>query len=692
MSNILNLKGVKFLAIIVLAVAILATFGIVAVQQADAACSITTTLRQGSTGAEVVCLQTSLGGLTPDGNFGPLTRAAVVNWQSISGLTPDGVFGPLSRAVWLANAGNSANFPSGCSSAVGYSTTTGMPCSGGISLPAGCSSAGGYSVTTGMPCSGGINLPAGCTSTAGYSPTTGTKCDNTGSPSGPLAGGAGSITVTSLSTYSGEKIKAGEEDVKVLGLEIEADDGSDVDISSLKIELKQTDTDSSQRITDYADSVSVWMGDDQVGSDDTSDFSESNDIYTKSVSLDGAIIRAGEKAKFYIALSAVSNLDSGDIDDENFSIDVLNQRFEDGEGVVSTDTQAVTAREADFEDLATSGDIDVKITKHSSSPETDTVVIVDDVSDTNDVLLLAVNLKATGSDIEVDDLAFDITPTGANANLIVKEYKLEVDGEEIATLAVTSIADAATGQIQFVDMKEDFAVEAGETVVVKLLADINDTEGTDFIDSDSILASLTSTNFNLTNTTIKDVNGDNIANADRTGSITGKTLSFYATGMIVTHIASVTADAVVFDTDANAADTARGDFKIRFTVEAVGMDVYLDKGLSESSSTSSTPVGTNRVLVITTSNGESVTNLIGGLNPVDSSDVTVGTNTYMIADGDTVDFVLSVSSDVNPDAEIQAVLSALEWGNADTATGDTVYTLNMGVTGSYKSPAITVSD
>src|SRR3989338_186333 len=94
MSNILNLKGVKFFAIVVLAMAVLATFGIVAVQTASADCSITMTLRVGSTGDEVKCLQ-AIVGATADGKFGPLTKAAVMAWQSGHSLVADGVVGPL---------------------------------------------------------------------------------------------------------------------------------------------------------------------------------------------------------------------------------------------------------------------------------------------------------------------------------------------------------------------------------------------------------------------------------------------------------------------------------------------------------------------------------------------------------------------------------------------------------------------
>lgn len=65
------------------------------------ACVPSSTLRLGSTGEQVVCLQMSLGaGLVADGKFGPRTKAAVVAWQRIKGLVADGIFGPKSRAVF----------------------------------------------------------------------------------------------------------------------------------------------------------------------------------------------------------------------------------------------------------------------------------------------------------------------------------------------------------------------------------------------------------------------------------------------------------------------------------------------------------------------------------------------------------------------------------------------------------------
>jgi peptidoglycan DL-endopeptidase CwlO len=52
------------------------------------------TLRSGSRGPAVADLQRRLGGLSADGVFGPMTRGAVVAFQSSRGLAADGVVGP----------------------------------------------------------------------------------------------------------------------------------------------------------------------------------------------------------------------------------------------------------------------------------------------------------------------------------------------------------------------------------------------------------------------------------------------------------------------------------------------------------------------------------------------------------------------------------------------------------------------
>ncbi|MDQ5954173.1 MAG: large repetitive protein [Patescibacteria group bacterium] len=61
-------------------------------------CILTQTLKQGSTGDEVKCLQTKLK-ITSDGIFGPKTKESVMTFQKLKNLIPDGIVGPKTRVV-----------------------------------------------------------------------------------------------------------------------------------------------------------------------------------------------------------------------------------------------------------------------------------------------------------------------------------------------------------------------------------------------------------------------------------------------------------------------------------------------------------------------------------------------------------------------------------------------------------------
>ena len=167
---------------IVATVAVAFVFAMFATTALAADCSITSTLRVGSKGDQVKCLQAAVG-VTADGSFGPKTKNAVMAWQASVGLTADGVFGPRSRTAWMDGSMSTViTYPAGCTTAVGYSSTTGMSCAGTMmtAYPAGCTSGTGFSSTTGMSCAGTppvvMTYPAGCTSAVGFSATTGMSC------------------------------------------------------------------------------------------------------------------------------------------------------------------------------------------------------------------------------------------------------------------------------------------------------------------------------------------------------------------------------------------------------------------------------------------------------------------------------------------------------------------------------------
>ena len=145
-----------------------------------------TDLSKGMTSDSVKDLQIKLGVTPTSGYFGPITLAAVKTFQTSNGIINTGYVGPLTRGALNAlyctpvtPVTPVTTYPAGCTSAVGFSSTTGDPCSTVVTYPAGCTSAVGFSPTTGAPCSTTVTYPEGCTSVVGFSPTTGLSCAGT---------------------------------------------------------------------------------------------------------------------------------------------------------------------------------------------------------------------------------------------------------------------------------------------------------------------------------------------------------------------------------------------------------------------------------------------------------------------------------------------------------------------------------
>lgn len=484
-------------------------------EQADAqaSCTLSTTLRQGSTGSEVVCLQTKLG-VTADGKFGPMTKAAVVSFQAANSLAADGVVGAMTRAA--------------------LSGTAVVPGAG--SLPAGCMPGYAFSSTTGVACTPTtVTLPAGCTSTSGFSVTTGAKCDgSTGSPSNEeLEGGAGDLTVSELSSPSASvKVGEGEKGTKVLGIEYEADDNSDLAITSVKLSLSNGGS-GSKKLNRYAESVSVWFGDKKVGSADASEFSENSNTYSKSINLSNVVVKAGEKIKVYVAFDAIADIDSGNTGSSNntWTVTLDSTRYRDATGVVLTDSQASISNTAVFDTLSSTSDVELKVSLSSNTPKSNTVK-VSTTSDTNQVELLEFTMKAQGTDMLVDQIPVYFETSETDLDQVTSNVTLKV-GDQVFNESVSTNA-AATATVLFDDL--NLSIDAGDTLTVKVLADINDIEASTFDEGTTLYASLTSALVTATSGNyidVEDSNGDQLVSGDRTGSASGNTITFRSTGVNV---------------------------------------------------------------------------------------------------------------------------------------------------------------
>lgn len=577
---------------------------------------VSAVVRQGMTGANVVAVQkavnhTGAATLSTDGSFGPMTKDGVMKAQVKVGAGADGVWGPNTQAKYMAWVNSS------CADDDSNDDSN----------------------------------------------------DDDSNDDGPLTGGAGSITVTSSSEFSGEDVGEGAEDVGVLAFEVEADEESDVEITSVKVEFEQTVSTNSEDLSDYADSVSIWLDGEMVGEADADDFNEvtSNDSWTKSITLNDAVIDAGDEMEFTVAVTASNNLDSGDINDDAWTADVLNVRFEDADGVVTTeDTDSDTLeKDFDFDSFATATGLELKVSLNDEEDAVNEahVIDVDDTTDTNDVAILAFTMEADGeSDIHVTEVPVLVTVTGStDVDDMITGITLWMGDDQIGSESVTSTS--STNVYTFDDLDIDIA--EGETEEFWVKVDLKSTGDVDLDAGDTIMADLDSTRVDLIEA--EDESGEDLTSSELTGSADGEASTVLATGIFAEFVdTSYTVTAVD-----GGADVI--NFEIVFDVTAFDTDAFVDGSA-----------------ITDEAGGATYQNILGdgfvATAVLDSDADDASNTTFQVDEGTTKRFTLTVSG-VGTGAFAQASLESILY--ATTAIdGDTLYTYNMG---DFESQSVFVS-
>jgi peptidoglycan hydrolase-like protein with peptidoglycan-binding domain len=214
-------------------------FAFLGASVANAAYMHSMTLKMGMTNTQVKSLQQTLNmtsckvsviGVGSAGYetmyFGAKTKAAVQCYQMANGLVADGIVGPMTGSKLAGVSGNVVVTP---------------VCPPGFT----CTPAGGSTGT----------------------PTTGSG----------LSGTVGSLEYSLVSAYSSEDVGEGDDNVKVAGLELDADDSdSDVRVTAVKLNFDVGTADGD--LEDYIEEVTVWFGSTKVATVDADEFNDDNDF------------------------------------------------------------------------------------------------------------------------------------------------------------------------------------------------------------------------------------------------------------------------------------------------------------------------------------------------------------------------------------------------------------------------------
>ncbi len=536
------------------------------------------------------------------GFFGPITQAALAAWQSANGISPAaGYWGPISRAK--------------------YNTMC-----------------GGTSMSD--------------------------DDDDMGNDDFFSGDDEGSIDVTAISKYGDEEVGEDEEDVTVLGAEIEAD-GADQMIERVTVVIDNPSDAAEDDLDDFITDVSVWLDGEELGRMDVDEasYDRGDDEYTfRFVGLDG-IVEDGDTADLLIAVSGPNTVNS-DIENEGWDVEIPDNGIRASSPNGVTDSYDGVGPEAfTVETFSSANDVELQASKSSDNPDEQTVV--GDSDDEFMADLLGFELAAEGSDIEVFSLEFDLTTSAPSVVQQVSDLILVCDGEEWSeTPASTTV---------FTDL--EFTIDEGDSIECMLSAEMLEIDGTVFAEGDTLEADL-----DVSETDAEDESGEAVT--DLTGSANGYTQTFISEGV---EISNVEADAVLTFTADDAGETSTGKFTVEFDVTANDTVVYLDKSATATTSTSTLGISTagEGVLFVYDIDGadELVINsaILECVSNCGNNGDNSGTD-FFIDDGDTETYRLTVSitGDDDPDpANFKIWLASINWATAD-ATADQFYTSNLG--------------
>lgn len=439
-------------------------------------------------------------------------------------------------------------------------------------------------------------------------------------------------------------VQEGAEDAEIAVLTLEAEDG-DIEVSRIDFQLDATTEDAQ----DVFETISLWVDGDMIAEFDASDDEEYLDEDDGTFRMSGldVVVMEDEEVEITVAATVMGSVDT--LEDWTLTVDEI--RYFDADGVATDeDGSFVTGESASF-DIVEEGDgEELQFSLGSNSPDAMDVVVDEDNS-TDDITLLEYTIEAEEGDIELNSLFVNFVVSGDTYANIVDDVRIVVDGEEFD--GETPVTANGSTTVEF-DIDGDVTIDADSEITVEVVADINSQDN--FANNSTIEAKVRSYDADQT-----DAEGaDDLDGSDISGSADGDEMTLVAEG--------ITSDADPDDhvADASGDNDETGEFEITFEVTAVEGDFYINDLATQNGSTTAGGVE----FAVETSGGGVASGISGTLDSSADDD----TGAFVVRDGETEEFTLTVTFAGGTAGQFRVVLEEIWYSASDDGTSATLFT------------------
>ena len=398
----------------------------------------------------------------------------------------------------------------------------------------------------------------------------------------------------------------------------------------------------------------VDASDDDNWDDDIYDGDDTDttlDDYSLRFSGINKILKEGDEAVITVEADISSNIESAP---EEWEISIPT------EGMRVTDTAGITGYAGDTSDPATvtldaeGTDNEFTVRAGDDNPDADTIEVDDSSRTKVTVLEFEIEADEDGEDLQINDIGIEADFTdGASAATyatVVYETTLEIDGEEydvdtvVATTTTATECDlsATAGNTSFAEgsdapclewnfEKNEVVIPSGETVIAKLIIEVNEHDGVDNYGSGQILSA------NIDADDI-DVEGDDTKEAvtDLNGAVTGKDQTLEVDALSA-ETGTITYSQVTTDTNG----ITSVDFFIPITLTAFGETFYIPEDVIETAEAANDD---GFVYVVELGGSTTIGTDAGVIESTTADEQTLSGNVwYTISEGTPEDFTIKVT-------------------------------------------------